>query len=206
MSVLSQFFAGGRFITDPTLFSRMNGLATKFARNGNLSTSADIFTGTTAAIDRIPGSVQDDTNWTADTYKTILNLSGQSGLVVGFLGPTLPTAGDTNTMRITVDGAAYTIVLTAQVNAGRSYLACVRSNTIYTTVDTEMAYAGTSSDGLTAYITFVAAILSPSDALATGATLLRFSSSLMVEMKISVNLTTTTNVERRSAVILQRTA
>lgn len=80
--------------------------------------AAGFFTGDSYSMDR--QGAQDDLNWTADTYKTIVNLTAtKSGILSGFIGPTLPTAGDACTLRVTIDGVAAVLVGTSQENAAR---------------------------------------------------------------------------------------
>lgn len=201
---------GAGYFIDPRVLSRNSVQATKIARDGLLSSDATFWTGHAAAIDRVPGTVQDDTNWTADTYKTLVNLSGQSGLISQFIGPTLPTAADTNTWRITRDGTtAVEITMTAQANANRCVLGeLIRVGTSPAT-DIVSSSSGASSDGLTFYADPITSsiLFSPRELKLFGSGLLfRFNTSILVEAKISVSLSTTAAQERRSGVMLQRTS
>lgn len=47
-------------------------------------------------------------------------------------------------------------------------------------------------------------VIGPMDAIFYGCPVVRFNASLLIEAKISVNLTTTTNVERRSGAYYYR--
>lgn len=186
---------------------RFSVTSSSLRRGTLLADAANFWTGATGSIDRIPGSVQNDTNWTASTYKTLLNLSA-AGFVSAFIGPTLPTAADTNTWRITVDGAQYTVTLTAQNNADRCVLGFAQPVTLYTvTTGPVWLAAGVASDNMTTNIDAQTEtnLMDPNLLVGyQGAPLLQFNSSLLVEAQISVNLTTTTARERRSGVMLYR--
>lgn len=166
--------------------------------------AAGFFTGDGYSMDR--QGAQDDTNWTADTYKTIVNLTAtKSGLLTGFVGPTLPTAADTCTIRVTVDGVAATLVGTAQENAARIIFGPLPAiETVFTTANRLIASMGAApSDGITLRGN-AGTVIGPMDALFYGCPVIRFNASLLIEAKISVNLTTTTNVERRCGVYYLR--
>jgi len=207
MSVLSQFFTGGRFITDPTLFSRISRPSPGIVRDV-ASSNALFWTGGIGSIDRIPGSVQVNSDWTADTYKTIASLTTKAGLVSHFIGPTLTTDADTCTMRITIDGgSAVTIVLTAQENTTRVMLGLIRPTGLFTVADTQLLFDAVPSDDLTAELSSSSvSVDAPQQLLYWGAPLLRFTSSLLVEMKASTNITGTASQQRRAGVVLIRTA
>ncbi len=209
MSAFSQFLGNGVFVNDPTLLPRNAPTADSVARANVGSDGSTFFTGGSFAIDRIPGSVQVDSNWTLNTYKTIANISGQSGIVSCFVGPTLPTSGDTNTWRITVDGSTpYVIVMTTAANASRCLLGAVFQPADFYATPLVFGATAVSPDGLTlasGTVNTGIQVPSPYDFPAASRPLLRYTSSLLVEAQISVNLTTTTNSERRCAFVQQRT-
>lgn len=212
MSTLSQLFGGNRFLTDPTQMPIYS--ATSATLNTSIndfaSTVAGFFTGNNDSVDRY--GVQDDTNWTANTYKTILSLTAtKAGYVSTLIGPTHATAGDTLIWRLTVDGGAPAYVLTAgtaQANTSRIVIGNVMDNRSYTTAGRFLLLnsVGAPSDGITADISAQPTWIGVHLAFWTGSPLLRFNSSLLVEAKASQNITATANVERRSAVVYQRTA
>lgn len=63
----------------------------------------------------------DTTNWSTDTFKTLLSVS-EPGELVGYVGPTVATAGDVHTVEITVDGVVSTIAMTTTSNTRRPAL------------------------------------------------------------------------------------
>lgn len=199
--------SGRRWISDPSEFPLWSAIAANFTiPTTDASSTANFFTGTVGSVDRYGTDV--DSNWTLNTYKTLLNLTAtKAGFLSTIVGPTMTTAADTMTLRITVDGAQY--VLTpgvAQQNASRIIVGSIFKDTFLSgSSGWTGQYAGVSSDG----ITLSAGSLSLPQTFTMwnlGAPILRFTSSLLVEAKISTNLTTTTNQERRCGVIYLRTA
>jgi len=214
MSNFSQFVGGGVFITDATLLPRYSVGSSSLLRVAGTTnvaaTTVAFYTGGVASIDRIPSSVQDDTNWTADTYKTITTVTG-AGYFSGFVGPTAASAGDITTLEVTVDGGtAQEVAMPAQNNGDRVFAGSATGLAFFWggTQIQPMDLAGTSSDGFIANVggatNAYVCPLAPHDVWALGGYLVNFTSSLLVRAKHSQNLTTTTARERRSAAILIR--
>jgi hypothetical protein len=80
------------------------------------ATSASFFT------ESAKRGIADDTNWTANTYKTILSTSG-SGIVHSLVGPTGLAGTPTTEWEFTVDGVLYpTVSVVATTTGQRAYL------------------------------------------------------------------------------------
>jgi hypothetical protein len=214
MSTLSQLLGGGRFLSDPRQLLAVSAASGAFsfalsAASIN-ATTATFFTGGASSVDRGKGT-DVDSNWTATTYKTIVNLTAtKGGFFTGFLGPTLASGGDTVTVRYTIDGgASVTRTMTAQANAHRCYHGLLLEGSTFITeaFNRQFKATGSPSDGTTYYSSDTDSTLIPimSDtALSLGSAMVIFQSSLLIEAQISQNLTTTTNQERRCAAFWRR--
>lgn len=78
--------------------------------------------GTTAFFTEIAKrGLQDQTNWVANTYKTLLSISSGMGVVAAVVGPAAGGA-ETTTFEFTVDGVVSTITIT-NANTERAVLA-----------------------------------------------------------------------------------
>ncbi|CAB4165267.1 hypothetical protein UFOVP823_24 [uncultured Caudovirales phage] len=106
---LSQLYpeAGGHHFKKPWKFIpsvSLVGNVTAIMGNG----TATISSATNFFTEMARRGLQDTTNWTANTYKTLLNVTSGCGLVACVVGPTSAGA-DTTTFEITVDGILYTM-------------------------------------------------------------------------------------------------
>lgn len=141
--------------------------------------------------------LQDTTDWTANTYKTLLNVSSGKGLVACLVGPTAGGAA-TTTFRITVDGVQDEIAVTGLASGERAVLikGGVNLNSAFTTaggfqfsgneaLDADKATFG-AIQGSPAFITPWRMI----DALGTPC--LIFTASLLIEAKHSASITNST--------------
>lgn len=68
--------------------------------------------------------LQDTTNWTADTYKTLLSVTSGKGLVGCVVGPTAG-GSSTTTFEFTVDGVLTEIAVTGVASGDRAILTCM---------------------------------------------------------------------------------
>lgn len=191
----------GPHFTDPRRFLRFSSASANLAAN-----VADYFTGQAYSLDR--QGVDVNTDYTASSAKTIVNIASGSGYLAGVVGPTLTNVGDTAIFTITVDGgSAVAITVTNQVAAGRCCLGYAMSPAIFTTADRVYASAaGVSTKSSTAYLG-TPNYRAPMDvftAMAMGLGVLYFSSSLLVTITSSINQTATANQERRSGALYQR--
>lgn len=155
--------------------------------DGTDATAAAFFT--TSAVKA--GAI-DTTNWSADTYKTIVNLSNANGgLMSYYLGPTCG-ATESHTVRITVDGAVYTIVLTTASTKRPGLFAAPYSG------DDAIESATTSTEamnaGKTALVDFNVLSYFPkwSSVYRKQARVLEFRTSLLVEAKQTSAITNST--------------
>lgn len=150
--------------------------------------------------------VTDDTNWTADTYKTILSVTG-AGLVSMMVGPAGLAGTPTTTFEVTNDGVLTTIAVVANTTTQRAVLGPLVSGTatpggIFSTAMQALQGMSTmSADKTTIFgATNVFETLPWSTLRLLGTPCLKFNQSLLVRMKSSESNSTTTNRERRSAV------
>lgn len=192
----------GPHFTDPRRFLRFS------TASANLGAHVSgYFTGAADSLDRHGADV--NTDYTASSAKTIVNIASGSGYLAGVVGPTLTNVGDTAIFTITVDGgSAVAITVTNQVAAGRCYLGVpLGAQGFFTTADRFYANAaGVSSESTTSYMG-TPGYRSPGDVISLmsqGVGMLYFSISLLVTITSSINQTGTANQERRSGALYQR--
>lgn len=193
--------AGVNF-SDPREFMR---LAINSGKLDNISAAGSGVTAATAGFftqSALQG-LADNTNWTANTYKTILSISSGMGLVSNLVGPTGLAGTPTTTFEITVDGAAAVEIAVAQTTTGhRSVLGPLAINGAFVIGDT----LGLAPDSLDAgksvptYTTNIYETFAWPAIRLIGMPCLIFRTSLLIRMKSSENNSTTTNQERQSAV------
>lgn len=196
MSNLSQFGAS-RWITNPKHLVNVSVQNDKLGLKNTLTTqqlsdAASFFT--TIATRGASASIT-----VADTYVTLCDLTG-AGFMVNAISPT-HTASFTPTIRITVDGIAYTIAPSAAQTAYyrfvlgtlTNYLSIVSVSTAAVAGDIispnsaqDSGFAGSRTGGVVqASTNGVLGVPSPDAALSYGFPVLRFESSLKVEVKCS---------------------
>lgn len=146
-----------------------------------------------------------DTNYSAATWKELLNVSGQAGYMIGAVGPTMATATDTTTFGVAVDGA--TEVEIAIVGAGtnvRCFLGSPVDRGLYSSTDSSAQGYPLASDKSRVVATANAIMLPVQRGLQQGIGMLRFTSSLVVRCKTTQAQANTGSQERQSGVIWQR--
>lgn len=198
--------ATGVNFTDPKKFDRNLCLSSGLrifdsSVSGSASTAAGFFT------NGVLGGVDDDTNWTADTYKTLLNVSSGSGLLGALVGPTALAGTPTVTWRITVDGTAHTVAVVHSTTAQRAVLGAAfqdgGAGSFYTSgFWPYRAPDSVSSDKTTQrFGSGLGLVLPPWATIrALNIPVLEYTTSLLVECKTSETNSTTTNQERRALV------
>ena len=142
--------------------------------------------------------LQDTTDWTADTYKTILNVASGKGLVASIVGPTAGGAS-TTTFEFTNDsGTVETIAVAGLASGERAVLYAVPPtfSNIYTTGSqptnpyNEVLESDKSTFGAMASTAMLAF---PWRQLGMfGAPLYQFSSSFLLRAKHSASITNST--------------
>jgi hypothetical protein len=167
-------------------------------RNSSLtlyaSTVADFWT----QLDIVGAS--DDTNFTANTYKTILSVSSGPGLLNHVIGPTSLAGTPTTTFGIAIDGAAeIEVPVTLSTTTRRAVLGPVIQNEFLSTSN----YINAAPGGINAsksVLQFGGAqsMPSPQGMRFLGTPALRWRNSITVRIKTSENNSTTTNRERSS--------
>lgn len=145
--------------------------------------------------------LQDTTNWTSNTYKTLLSVSSGKGLVAALVGC---TAGgvETTTFEITVDGVLTEIAVgglasgeravlsAAGLQAGTYYLGTVASADEWPFPGGEALDADKATFGATYGVT---AYIAPWRAhMFNAMPCLRFNTSLLIRAKHSANITNAT--------------
>ena len=153
-------------------------------------TTADFWTGGVA-----PQGVQLDTDFAADTYKDLLDISSGAGLVTHIIGPTV-LATQTTTFRVTVDGTAYTIAVYITDAPRRAILGVVGFNTDWATDNTRRYTAQTQHQSNT-QLNAPGQLWNVAALRVMGCPLLEYTTSLKVEVKNSAAITGTGSQERR---------
>ncbi len=193
--------------TDPTKFDRNLCLSSGLrifdsSVSGSASSVAGFFTnGALSGVD-------DDTNWTADTWKTILSVSSGAGQVAALVGPTSLAGTPTTTWRITVDGIPYTIAVVHSTTAQRAVLGSafqdgVASGYYVTAYFPYRAPDSVSADKTTQRFGTALGLVLPHwpTIRVNNIPVLEYRTSLLVEAKTSENNSTTANQERRSYIM-----
>lgn len=150
--------------------------------------------------------VQDNTNWTANTYKTIFSHTGQ-GIVYAMIACTAGGA-ETTTFEITIDGVLKTITIT-NANAARAYLTAAghtnTSGTEFTTATVAAKSNGEALDAATGTTFFNNSTVIPSLKYCAnlGIPALRYDVSCLIRMKHSAIVNNTT-AEAFSGVLVRK--
>tara|TARA_R110002110_G_scaffold53263_3_gene154038 strand:+ start:178 stop:840 length:663 start_codon:yes stop_codon:yes gene_type:complete len=144
-----------------------------------------------------------DSNYTADTYKTLYNDTAGRGLAAVIFGPT-SGGTQTTTFRITIDGVATTIPAIAVASGSRAVLGSIFCNPVTSTnnylgmlfgdLDASKSVIAIGSAHVHQFIPIHTAFL-------LGQVMLRYESSLLIEASHSANITGTGSQERQSGVI-----
>lgn len=204
MSTLSQFFSssGGPHTSNPKQLTRIAVPAANIVvRQQTTETAANVagfFTACTAQL---------DTDWVADTYKTLLSISSGSGFVSAIIGPGAPSSSFmTTTFRIEVDGVTVDIPVGFSVNTNtRPCLGRFRHKSASATDPRDiLSDLNTAAANVPATLqigsTLLAMALTPFQCISSGIGMLRYERSLSVQIKTSSAQTTTTNVDRRCGI------
>lgn len=149
-----------------------------------------------------------DSNNAADTYKDLVNISSGRGALYRVSCPAVANNGDVVTLRFTVDGRpSVTIAETIATAGDRLHIGHAVDAALFTTAavvrQNPEAGAGVLNAAKTAFV-----VGSPTTmgfmglhyVMAMGAPVLRFSSSLRVELKLSAAQNGTANKERQAGV------
>lgn len=193
----------GIHFRDPWLFAPYHAAATSIQviDSGNtFRTSA-----TTAYFTEMARrGLQDTTNWTANTYKTILSVSSGTGLVAGYIGCTAGGA-ETHTVEITVDGVLKELIISGMASGERAMLLAAGAPMVdfFTTTSGVSTYgwASPSTEALDSNKQIFGAVGTVANDVSfpTWSTLqfqavplLRFNRSLLIRAKHSANITNST--------------
>ncbi len=139
--------------------------------------------------------LQDNTNWSANTYKTLYSHTGK-GLVLAIVGPTAGGA-ETSTLRVTIDGGAAQPSTVTNANAERAVWMCGNNQPTqqYTTAQAGNQYnpaldaATLSTFQITGGAPGSITIPGWRHAAIFGMSLLRYDISCLIEMKHSASIT-----------------
>lgn len=202
--------AGGVHFTDPREFFRQLVLSSSrlCVRTASATQGAEAAAFWTEIDVR---GVADDTNWTSDTYKTILSVSSGIGLVSNIIGPVGLSGTPTTTFRITVDGVQSQPIPVVATTTGQramlgpSFTSASQAGSFYTAA--LIAQQGATSINAAKDTQYIGgtgtndALLSPWQTLRLmGTPCLIYRQSLLIEMKSSESNSTTANRERSSGV------
>lgn len=204
--------SGGPFIRDPRLMPRMSVPAGNLVRtwyNSSIASDANGFwTGAVGAIDRAASTIQNETDWVNDTYKTIVGPINGPGLVSAVVGPIANTSGVAFTVRFTIDGVSYEVRATSAESA-RCLIGCALPTNFFGGGSSTAGQAvnlfshdGVAVDGKTSWIADNVLLLGPQEAFAMGMPLLHFSSNLMVEVKLGESHVGEGSTYRKCAVLM----
>lgn len=139
---------------------------------------------------------QDTTNWTSDTYKTLLTVSSGKGLVAALIGPTAG-GSSTTTFEITVDGVLTEIAVTGLASGKRAMLSAPGAVVSGPATTTALAYAGDAALDSGKQIfsevpTSTSYVPTHQFMAAFGVPMLRFNQSLLIRAKHSASITNST--------------
>jgi hypothetical protein len=184
----SRGYFGGPHHKDPWLMEprTVASASLKSYNSASTLTTGDttaFFTGLTSY------GIQDNTDWTSDTYKTLYSHTGR-GLIFGIVACTAGGA-ETTTFEITIDGKLHTVTVT-NANGERAALlaggAGFNGGTEFTTA-TIWQQQGTALDaGLTTQQTGNAVILPVKWLVNAGVPALRYDSSCLIRAKHSASI------------------
>lgn len=139
--------------------------------------------------------IQDTTNWTAGTYKPILNVTSGGCLLAAYIGCTAGGA-ETHTVRITVDGVEYVITIAGLASGERGALLATGVEALSADYVTASAFIDPGAEALDAdkatwgSLSLVTAIR-PWRVMG-GIPLLEAKRTLLLEAKHSVDITNST--------------
>lgn len=180
---------GSRWITNPKHLPIC--IATE--PNTKLKTAAGTNTTIGSAWSNIAAEGASTSIVTADTYVTVANLSG-SGFLFNAFSPSHSSAFRP-TIRLTVDGTVYTISPTADITGAaiRMILGAVQAaspliaagDAVLPNGPSDPGFGSTKTGGISLAATAVGVML-PQWMLAYGYPVLRFESSLLIEMKTNI--------------------
>lgn len=174
----------GAHFREPWQFLPRARISADYVCAGSAATLAQFFTNMATA------GFQDTTNWTANTYKTLLTVASGKGLVAGVIGPVAGGA-ETTTFEFTVDG----ILTEIAISVASGERASLFSGAISATPDTGFQdQEGGLNAGKTTLQTSTTDLLIAGHAALTiyGTPQLMFKSSLLIRAKHSQNITNST--------------
>lgn len=136
---------------------------------------------------------QDTTNWTSDTYKTLLSVTSGSGLLAALVGPTAG-GSETTTFEITVDGKLVEIPIAVASGERACLMQLALPGATFTTASRFAIQGGTINAGKTIIGTPTIDTLLCGWPLVTayGTPCLKFKTSLLIRAKHSANITNST--------------
>lgn len=140
--------------------------------------------------------LQDQTNWTADTYKTILSVSSGKGVVAAYVGCTAG-GSETHTVEFTVDGVLTEIAVSGLASGERALLSASGIGTgsfFISSADYQLSYSETLDSNKQIFGALVNTTNIPPWYTFTllGVPLLRFNQSLLIRAKHSASITNST--------------
>lgn len=185
--------SGGIHFKDPWLFMPYMGVSTSF-RALDASDTDNSFATTAAFTEMARRGLQDTTNWTGNTYKTLLSVSSGKGLVAAIIGCTAGGA-ETTTFEITVDGVLTEIAVGTLASGERAAL-LAHGAPVAADYTTSAIFLRPTAETLEADKATFGALPTESPIppwrWMTGVPCLRFNTSLLIRAKHSVDITNST--------------
>ncbi len=186
----------GPHFTDPWLAVPFSFAANSLAIVSNTGPSTVRTSDTTAFFTEAAISgLQEQTNWTANTYKTLLSVSSGKGLVSSIVGCTAGGA-ETTTFEITVDGVLGEYTITSASAERAVWSAAFLGQGAFTTASANAANLFTAATSATTYSAASPALncqlMSWPSISTLGTPCLRFNNSLLIRAKHSTSITNST--------------
>jgi hypothetical protein len=198
---------GGPDFTDPKRFTRFtnfngdNADAQGIIIGGSVNYSGQTGFWNDATYGIGSQGVDDDTNYSAATYKTILNLTANAGVLFGVIGPAIADSGDTCDIRITRDGVATTISHSPGVVNYRFGLGHFAAGATFTSGNIGYLTPLSADKKVRVIGTLGRTLFDPTMVRAMGGGGLRFDASLLIEIRVTSAQSSTTKNARRSGAI-----
>lgn len=140
--------------------------------------------------------LQDTTNWTSNTYKTILSVSSGKGLVAAYVGCTAG-GSETHTVEFTVDGVLTEIAVSGLASGERAFLTASSMGTtsfFVSAADYQLSASEELDSNKQIFGSLVSTTNIPTWYAHTllGIPMLRFNRSLLIRAKHSASITNST--------------
>lgn len=191
--------AGGVHFSEPWLMAPAHGAATRLEIYDSGAVTRDSTT-TAFFTEMDRRGLQNTTNWSSDTYKTLLTVSSGKGLIAGYVGCTAG-GSETHTVEITIDGVLTEIVITGLASGDRASLLAgsPHGEAMFTAASGANSWADPGGEALDSgkqifveVVSYQSVIVPWRTHFMFGIPCLRFDKSLLVRAKHSAGITNST--------------